>query len=63
MRRAYGAAEDAERVAEKLIEVAQDFEDVCGPNYWLGKLYRALADNNQFCEGGFEAIRVQPRAN
>lgn len=63
LRRAYGAAEDADRVAEKLVEVAQDFEDVFGPNFWLAKLYRALADNNEFCDGGFEAVRVQPQAH
>ncbi|MDQ4419035.1 hypothetical protein OOT33_01050 [Sphingobium sp. DEHP117] len=57
--RAYGAGEDAARVAEKLIEGAEDFEEVSGPNYWLAKLYRALADNNDFCDGGFEAVRVQ----
>lgn len=59
LRRAYGAGEDAERVAEKLIEGAEDFEEVSGPNYWLAKLYRALAANEDFCDGGFEAVRVQ----
>ncbi|RYF06236.1 MAG: HNH endonuclease [Oxalobacteraceae bacterium] len=61
LRRAYGAAENADRVAEKLLEEAQDFEDVSGPNYWLAKLYRALAANDDFCDGGFEAVRVQPQ--
>ncbi|GKS88659.1 hypothetical protein [Acidovorax sp. SUPP2539] len=61
LRRAYGAAEDAVRVAEKLSEVAQDFEEVSGPNNWLAKLYRALTGNEAFCDGGFEAIRVQPQ--
>lgn len=61
LRRAYGAAEDSDRVADKLIEVAQDFEEVSGPNYWLAKLYRALAANGPFCDGGFEAVRVQPQ--
>lgn len=61
LRRAYGAAEDADRVAQKLLEVAQDFEEVSGPNFWLAKLYRALASNNEFCDGGFEAVRVQPQ--
>jgi len=59
LRRAYGPGEDAGRVAEKLIEGAADFEEVSGPNYWLAKLYRALADNDGFCDGGFEAIKVQ----
>ena len=58
LRRAYGAAESAERVTEKLVEVAQDFEETEGPNYWLAKLYRALALNVEFCDGGFECVRV-----
>jgi 5-methylcytosine-specific restriction endonuclease McrA len=59
LRRAFGLGKDGIRVAEKLIEGAEDFEEVAGPNYWLAKLYRALASNKEFCEGGFEAIRVQ----
>lgn len=59
LRRAYGSGENAERVAEKLIEGAVDFEEVSGPNYWLAKLYRALAGNDDFCDGGFEVVRVQ----
>lgn len=61
LRRAYGAGEDAERVANKLIEGAEDFEEAAGPNYWLAKLYRELAGNDDFCDGGFEAVRVQAR--
>lgn len=61
LRRAYGAIEDAERVAEKLVEGANDFEEVSGPNHWLAKLYRALAGNDDFCDGGFEAVRPQPQ--
>lgn len=61
LRRAYGLSEDAERVADKLIEGAEDFEKSSGPNYWLAKLYRALADNSNFCDGGFEAVRVETR--
>lgn len=59
LRRAYGAGEDAVRVAETLVEGAVDFEEVSGPNYWLAKLYRALADSEDFCDGGFEVVRVQ----
>lgn len=59
LRRAYGAAEDAVRVADMLIEGATDFEEVSGSNYWLAKLYRALAGNDDFCDGGFEALRIQ----
>ena len=60
LRRAYGAGEDAERVAMKLVEGAEDNEEASGPNYWLAKLYRALADNEQFCDGGFEVVAIQP---
>ncbi|MGB3838704.1 MAG: hypothetical protein WA930_06290 [Rhodanobacter sp.] len=58
-RRAYGGGGNAGRVAERLIEGAEDFEEVSGPNYWLAKLYRALASNADFCNGGFEVVRVQ----
>jgi hypothetical protein len=58
LRRAYGPFADAERVVEKLTEGAEDFEEISGPNYWLAKLYRALAGNNEFCDGGFEAVRI-----
>jgi hypothetical protein len=61
LRRAYGPGEDAGRVAEKLIEGAEDFEEVQGPNYWLAKLYRALAGDDDFCDGGFEAVRPEPQ--
>lgn len=60
LRRAYGPGEDAGRVAEKLIEGAEDFEHVSGPNYWVAKLYRSLAGNKDFCDGGFESVRPQP---
>lgn len=59
LRRAYGPGKDAARVATKLIEVAEDFEEAMGLNFWRAKLYRALASNHDFCDGGFEAIRVQ----
>jgi len=57
LQRAYGPSENAERVVEKLLEEAQDYEIVLGHNYWLAKLYRALAANAEFCDGGFEAVR------
>jgi hypothetical protein len=60
-RRAYGAASDAARVAEKLIDDAYDVEESFGPNFWRAKLYRSLAANDAFCDGGFEAIKVYQR--
>ena len=59
LRRVYGPGESAERVSEKLLEVGQDFEEAEGPNYWLAKLYQALAANDDFCDGGFEVVRSQ----
>lgn len=62
LRRAYGPGREAPRVVEWLIEGAENCEEVSGPNYWLAKLYRALAGNYDFCDGGFEAVRVHPLA-
>lgn len=59
LKRAYGIDKDANRVIEKLLEAAADFEEVAGPNYWLAKLYCALASNHDFCDGGFEAVRAE----
>lgn len=59
LRRAYGVNEDAARVAEELTEVAEDYEETFGKNFWLSKLYRALASDDDFCDGGFRLIRAQ----
>jgi hypothetical protein len=59
LRRVYGVGEDSARVTEWLIVQAMDSEEASGPNYWLAKLYRALAGNDDFCDGGFEVVRVQ----
>ena len=50
---------NAERVAEKLIEGAEHFEQVLGSNYWLGKLYRALAANDDFCDGALRPFGLK----
>lgn len=63
LRRAYGDDEDAGRVAELLTEAAGDAEEVSGPNFWRAKLYRALAANDAFCDGGFELSRIHYRPN
>jgi hypothetical protein len=55
--RTYGAAEDADRVAARLLEQAMDFEDGYGKNYWLTVLYHTLAANKEFCDGGFEVLK------
>jgi hypothetical protein len=34
-----------------------------GPNYWLAKLYRALAGTDDFCDGGFELVDVPQLCN
>ncbi|GAA0610639.1 hypothetical protein GCM10008943_27780 [Paenochrobactrum glaciei] len=46
-------------MVEKLSELAADFQEVAGPNYWLAKLYRALSENEDFCYGGFDGIKVE----
>lgn len=63
LRRAYGDDEDAGRVVNELFEAAEDAEEVAGYNFWRAKLYRALAVNNAFCDGGFELARIQYRPN
>ncbi len=55
--RTYGAAQDAARVSQKLLESAEDKAEVFGENYWLVLLYRSLTENQGFCDGGFEVIR------
>ena len=56
--RAYGPYEDMERVSLELLRDAEDFEEFYGPNYWISILYRALADFEAFCDGGFEVLRT-----
>jgi hypothetical protein len=58
--RFYGPARDAGRVAAELAQEAQDCEDDFGPNNWRAILYRALATNDAFCDGGFQVLnRIQ----
>jgi len=61
LKRAYGKAEDASRVAALLTEEAEDLEEEWGANYWLVVLYRTLANHEEFCDGGFEVIRRRHR--
>ena len=56
--RAYGPNEEADRVSTELLRGAEDFEKLYGPNYWMSILYRALADLDEFCDGGFEVIKI-----
>lgn len=57
--RTYGVTQDAVRVSQKLTETADDKAEVFGGNFWLVVLYRALAANIDFCDGGFEVVRGQ----
>ncbi|SEP85717.1 hypothetical protein SAMN05216548_101654 [Faunimonas pinastri] len=57
LKRAYGLGEDAARVASELTLSAEDYEDRYGENYWLAVLYRVLAAHDEFCDGGFEALK------
>jgi hypothetical protein len=55
--RFYGPAENAERVADELNQDAEDFSEKQGANHWRAVLYRALAADSDFCDGGFEVLR------
>jgi 5-methylcytosine-specific restriction endonuclease McrA len=56
LNRIYGDANDADRVTQHLIEQAGEFEGSRGQNYWLTALYRTLAGDRQFCDGGFAVL-------
>lgn len=58
LKRTYGLGEDAERVSNELSLDAEDFEARYGENYWLAILYRALAEHDDFCDGGFEVLKA-----
>jgi hypothetical protein len=60
-KRAYGASEDAERVSAELLEEAEDSETAYGGNFWIAVLFRALAELEDFCDGGFEIIKPRRR--
>jgi hypothetical protein len=61
LKRAYGTGEDASRVAARLTQKAEDLEEEWGANYWSAVLYRALANHEEFCDGGFEVIHRRRR--
>lgn len=54
--RFYGPQSDASRVAAELTQHADDWEHDFGPNHWRVILYRALAANDAFCDGGFTVL-------
>jgi hypothetical protein len=56
--RAYGRAEDSTRVAEKLQQLSEDFGAEYGVNHWRAKLCEALSRNVEFCDGGFEVVKI-----
>ena len=51
-------AQDADRVAEELANAAEDHAERHGENYWLTVLYRALADHDTSCDGGFDVLKA-----
>ncbi len=60
LERFYGSNCDAVRVAAELNRDADDWEDDFGPNHWRVVLYRALAADVSFCDGGFLVLnRIQ----
>lgn len=58
LKRAYGVGERTERVAHELALAAENFEARYGENYWLAVLYQVLAAHDEFCDGGFEALKA-----
>jgi hypothetical protein len=58
LKRVYGSGEAADCVAAELVQAAEDFEERYGENYWLAVLYRALSGYEDFCDGGFEVLKI-----
>lgn len=54
--RFYGPEKDGQRVARELMTDANDYEQEHGPNHWRAVLYRTLAGNASFCDGGFTVL-------
>jgi hypothetical protein len=60
LKRFYGRSRDADRVSRELMTGANDYEEDYGINHWRAILYRTLAANKDFCDGGFAVLdRVQ----
>jgi len=55
-RRFYGPHNDTDRVSFELLQNAEDWEEDFGPNHWRVVLYRGLAADIAFCDGGFEVL-------
>jgi hypothetical protein len=56
-KRSYGKRREARKVSEMLRDGAETYEDAYGTNFWLVKLYAALAQSDEFCDGGFAVVR------
>ena len=56
LKRFYGDERNAERVSNKLTEIAIDYELERGRNHWQAVLYRELASHSEFCDGGFVVL-------
>lgn len=54
--RIYGTGKDASLVKEMLADESESFAAVYGVNHWRAVLYAALAEDDQFCDGGFKVI-------
>ncbi len=58
LRRNYGANENAQRVVDELLLLADDESERYGENYWKAVLLRELAGNPVFCDGGFRVLDI-----
>ena len=52
----YEPDNNGERLSGFLAQAASTFAAEYGPNHWRAVLYAALADHDDFCDGGFAAI-------
>ena len=55
-RRLYDTDGTGQALTEELNRLADDLASDYGQNYWLSVLHSALADDENFCSGGFSAL-------
>ena len=57
-RRLFETDQTGQRLSDELAQKAEDHAITYGFNYWLSVLNAALAENAEFCCGGFTALEV-----
>jgi hypothetical protein len=56
LRRIYGNPGKAARVRDRLLEEADSIASAFGVNHWRAVLHAGLAESDEFCDGGFNAV-------